>query len=292
MMSHLEQAYQFDIHIRRDVDEKLPAQGVVVVAKDIEQGVVYQNGDVKVTAFTVDHAPVKPAFGYRVDYAGHSVVLSGDTRYSENLIQFSQGTDLLIHEVLDPEAYLRQRPVLQPGAEAESDRPPHDARTGRKDLQPGETKARGLFPYRAVQRSGPGGAHQKNLFRTARSGRRPDEHSKSGTRSKSIEPRNRVRVVGSPQFMPSSSLLVIRRRRISSRSERIPTKDLCSSCRQQRPIVAILPSLRNWNTGEECSGPSLASSRFAGRKTALRMTVLETEPSLGCKLHVDAAYRF
>jgi len=105
MMSHLEQAYQFDIHIRRDVDEKLPAQGVVVVAKDIEQGVVYQIGDLKVTAFTVDHAPIKPALGYRVDYSGHSVVLSGDTRYSENLIQFAQGADVLIHEVLDPEAY-------------------------------------------------------------------------------------------------------------------------------------------------------------------------------------------
>jgi ribonuclease Z len=106
MMSHLEQAYQFDIHIRRDVDEKLPGQGAVVVAKDIEQGVVYQNNDLKVTAFTVDHSPVKPAFGYRVDYAGHTVVLSGDTRYSENLIRFSQGTDVLIHEVIDPEAYL------------------------------------------------------------------------------------------------------------------------------------------------------------------------------------------
>jgi ribonuclease Z len=105
MMSHLEQAYQFDIHMRRDVDEKLRAQGIVVVAKDIEQGAVYQNGDVKVTAFTVDHSPIKPAFGYRVDYAGHSVVLSGDTRFSENLIQFAQGTDVLIHEVLDPEAY-------------------------------------------------------------------------------------------------------------------------------------------------------------------------------------------
>jgi ribonuclease Z len=105
MMSHLQQAYQFDIHIRRDVDEKLSAQGVVVVSKDIEQGVVYQNGDLKVTAFTVDHAPVKPALGYRVDFAGHSVVLSGDTRYSENLIRFSQGTDVLIHEVLDAEAY-------------------------------------------------------------------------------------------------------------------------------------------------------------------------------------------
>jgi ribonuclease Z len=105
MMSHLEQAYQFDIHVRRDVDEKLPAQGVVVVAKDIEQGVVYQSGDLKVTAFTVDHSPVKPAFGYRVDYAGRSVVLSRDTRYSENLVRFSQGTDVLVHEVLDSEAY-------------------------------------------------------------------------------------------------------------------------------------------------------------------------------------------
>jgi len=114
MMSHLEQAYQFDIHTRRDVDEKLPRQGAVVVAKDIEQGVVYQNNDLRVTAFTVDHFPVKPAFGYRVDYAGHSVVLSGDTRYSENLIRFSQGADILIHEVIDPEAYLAGDRLFSP----------------------------------------------------------------------------------------------------------------------------------------------------------------------------------
>jgi ribonuclease Z len=105
MMSRLQQAYEFDIHVRRDVDEKLPAEGAVVVARDIDEGVAYQNGDLKVTAFAVDHGPVKPAFGYRIDFAGHSVVLSGDTRYSENLIKFSHGTDLLIHEVLDTEAY-------------------------------------------------------------------------------------------------------------------------------------------------------------------------------------------
>jgi ribonuclease Z len=105
MMSHLEQAYSFDIHMRRDVDQNLPPQGVQVEAKDIDQGVVYESGGVKVTAFAVDHALVKPAFGYRVDYAGHAVVLSGDTRYSENLIRFAQGTDVLIHEVIDPEAY-------------------------------------------------------------------------------------------------------------------------------------------------------------------------------------------
>ncbi|MGC2193190.1 MAG: MBL fold metallo-hydrolase [Terriglobales bacterium] len=114
MMSHLEQAYQFDIHMRRDVDEMLPAQGIVVVAKDIEQGVVYQNDSLKVTAFTVDHAPIKPAFGYRIDYGGHSVVLSGDTRYNENLIHFSQGADVLIHEVIDPQAFRAGNAVFNP----------------------------------------------------------------------------------------------------------------------------------------------------------------------------------
>jgi len=114
MMSHLERAYEFDIHIRRDVDEKLPAQGVVVVAKDIDQGVVYQSREVKITAFIVDHGPVKPALGYRIDYAGHSVVLSGDTRFSENLIRFSEGTDVLVHEVIDADAFRTQNPSFSP----------------------------------------------------------------------------------------------------------------------------------------------------------------------------------
>src|SRR5882724_8793847 len=112
MMSHLEQAYQFDIHVRRDVDEKIPSQGVVVLAKDIEQGVAYESGGIKVTAITVDHGLVKPALGYRIDFKGHSVVLSGDTRPSENLIRFSEGTDVLIHEVMDPEAFRSKNPSV------------------------------------------------------------------------------------------------------------------------------------------------------------------------------------
>jgi ribonuclease Z len=105
MMEHLQEAYSFDIHIRRDVDTKLPGAGVEVVAKDIDEGVVYNNAGVKVTAFLVDHGEIKPAFGYRIDYGGHSVTLSGDTRPSENLIKFAQGTEVLIHEVIDPEAF-------------------------------------------------------------------------------------------------------------------------------------------------------------------------------------------
>jgi ribonuclease Z len=105
MMEHLQEAYAFDVHIRRDVDTKLPGAGAMVVAKDIEEGVVYERSGVKVTAFLVDHGEIKPAFGYRVDYGGHSVTMSGDTRPSENLIKFAQGTDVLIHEVIDPEAF-------------------------------------------------------------------------------------------------------------------------------------------------------------------------------------------
>jgi ribonuclease Z len=111
MMAHLKEAFQFDIQIRQQ-DDKLPALAVDVRAKDIEQGVAYDSGGIKVTAFTVDHGPVKPALGYRIDFAGHSVVLSGDTRYSENLIRFSQGTDVLIHEVIDPEAFRAKNPSV------------------------------------------------------------------------------------------------------------------------------------------------------------------------------------
>lgn len=107
MAEHLTQAFAFDIKTRRNVDEGLPGAGVELVGKDIDQGVVYESGGVKVTAFLVDHGAVKPAFGYRVDYAGHSVVLSGDTKPSENLVRFAQGTDLLIHEVIDVDAYPR-----------------------------------------------------------------------------------------------------------------------------------------------------------------------------------------
>jgi len=62
--------------------------------------VVYDSGGVRVTAFAVDHGDViKPAFGYRIEYAGHAVVLSGDTRPSDALVEAARGADLLIHEV-------------------------------------------------------------------------------------------------------------------------------------------------------------------------------------------------
>jgi ribonuclease Z len=62
-----------------------------------EGGIVFQKDGVVVTAFLVDHGHAKPAYGYRVDYAGHAVVLSGDTTYAPNLVSNAKGVDLLIH---------------------------------------------------------------------------------------------------------------------------------------------------------------------------------------------------
>lgn len=62
------------------------------------RAVVLEEGGLKVTAFPVKHDPIKPAVGYRFDYEGRSVVISGDTAYSEELIEAARGADLLIHE--------------------------------------------------------------------------------------------------------------------------------------------------------------------------------------------------
>lgn len=106
MMSHLERAYQVDIRVR---SRNYPAQGVAVHAEDITEGLVHEKNDLKVTAFEVDHgSEILLAFGYRIDYAGRSAVISGDTTFNENLIRFSQGADLLVHEVAAaPEELLR-----------------------------------------------------------------------------------------------------------------------------------------------------------------------------------------
>ena len=113
MMVHLQQAFAFDIHVRRDVDERAPASGIRVIAQDIHEGTVYAKGGVAIRAFLVDHGPVKPAYGYRVDYRGHALCLSGDTRPSTNLVEACQGVDLLIHEATDDEEIRRLVPNRQ-----------------------------------------------------------------------------------------------------------------------------------------------------------------------------------
>jgi len=97
MMSYLQKAFAEDVRLRHRPNRKRRAEGTKIKAQDVAPGVVYNKKGVKITAFSVHH--VKIAFGYRIDFAGRSVVLSGDTRFSENLIENAQGTDLLVHDV-------------------------------------------------------------------------------------------------------------------------------------------------------------------------------------------------
>lgn len=114
LMENLQKAYALDIRIRIK-DERLLPEGIAVRVEEFDkEGVVYEKSGVKVTAFEVDHGDaIKPAFGYRVDYKGHSVVISGDTRFNENVIKYGTGADLLIHEVAMPAPALMQIPAMQ-----------------------------------------------------------------------------------------------------------------------------------------------------------------------------------
>lgn len=86
----------WDIEVRRGhMHDRRPP---TVRVTEIEEGRVLERAGVRVSAFLVEHGPVKPAFGYRFEGGGRSVVVSGDTRPCENLIAWSRGVDCLIHE--------------------------------------------------------------------------------------------------------------------------------------------------------------------------------------------------
>ncbi|MGD9614328.1 MAG: MBL fold metallo-hydrolase [Alphaproteobacteria bacterium] len=114
LMGNLERAYAADIKIRI-ADENYPPEGVRVVAQEFPgEGVVFEKDGVRVIAFEVDHGEhIKPSFGYRIEYIGRSVVISSDTRFSENVIKYGTGADVLIHEVMGVRPELLKDPQVR-----------------------------------------------------------------------------------------------------------------------------------------------------------------------------------
>ena len=114
MMAYLERAYALDIRMRIEHENLAPEGAAVMVQEFSRDGVVYDAGEVKVVAFEVDHgSAVKPAFGYRIEYAGRTVVISGDTRYNENVVKYGAGADLLIHEAAIARPEHNSEPYIQ-----------------------------------------------------------------------------------------------------------------------------------------------------------------------------------
>lgn len=102
MADALVRFFDADTRIRRDLTEMHPGAGMSVRTQIVQEGVILKAKDLRVTAFAVDHKPVEPAYGYRFDARGKSIVISGDTRPSPNLVRHAKGADVLVHE-----AYLR-----------------------------------------------------------------------------------------------------------------------------------------------------------------------------------------
>ena len=99
MTEHFYAALREDIRIRTTGLERGTPGGYRVTVREIQPGVVYDSGGVRVRAFRVNHGAWRNAFGYRIDTPDRSIVISGDTRPSEELIRQATGVDILVHEV-------------------------------------------------------------------------------------------------------------------------------------------------------------------------------------------------
>lgn len=69
-------------------------------SKTIEEGVIVDQDGLRITAFEVSHPPIEPAFGYRLDYGGRSVVISGDSLVTDKIIEISNGADVVLHDAM------------------------------------------------------------------------------------------------------------------------------------------------------------------------------------------------
>lgn len=85
------------------------------VEEFVQEGIVYDDGKVRITAYPVEHADGNPAYGYCVEYGGVRVLLSGDTTYHDNTIKYGKDCDLIIHNVIGvaPELQEAYLPVIR-----------------------------------------------------------------------------------------------------------------------------------------------------------------------------------
>lgn len=93
------------------------AKPFALPAGDDASAVVVDEDGIRIIAFKVNHAPVYPAVGYRFDYGGRSLVISGDTEPCDSLKKQSMGVDVLLHEALQDSLMklINEQAVLAPG---------------------------------------------------------------------------------------------------------------------------------------------------------------------------------
>ncbi|MEM6704402.1 MAG: MBL fold metallo-hydrolase [Acidobacteriota bacterium] len=95
-------AYELDTGYRKaHHGEKWSDHAMKAAIEVVEPGVIYDEDGLRIEMFAVDHTPVTPAMGFRFDYKGKSLVISGDTKYVPWMAEKAEDCDLLIHEALN-----------------------------------------------------------------------------------------------------------------------------------------------------------------------------------------------
>lgn len=113
MTGLLEQAYSADVDIRLHGGEPSNKTGYAVTAHDIAPGLVYRDSSVTITAFAVHHGAWEHAYGYRFQTRDRTIVISGDTRPTDAVVQACNGCDVLLHEVYSAERFRIRSPDWQ-----------------------------------------------------------------------------------------------------------------------------------------------------------------------------------
>jgi len=108
MTAHVLAAWKEDLAIRLHGMQPVSGRGFQVEAHDVKPGEVYRDTGMRIVAFAVEHGEWKHAYGYRLEAPDKTIVISGDTTYSRNLIAAAKGCDILVHEVYS-EKGLRSR---------------------------------------------------------------------------------------------------------------------------------------------------------------------------------------
>lgn len=103
-----------DLAIRTSGTQPVPNPGGYRIAvNEIEPGIILERDGMTVEAFSVNHGDIKPAFGYRIETPDKTIVISGDTAYSETLLEKTRGADLLFHEVISGKGLARNSEFWQ-----------------------------------------------------------------------------------------------------------------------------------------------------------------------------------
>jgi ribonuclease BN (tRNA processing enzyme) len=106
MTDYLKQAYAADIKVRTEGAEGLSSEGLTVNAHEIAaSGLIYKDANLTVRAIAVKHGTWAQAFGYAIDAGGRTIVISGDTRPVEAIVDACHGCDVLIHEVYSADRF-------------------------------------------------------------------------------------------------------------------------------------------------------------------------------------------